>query len=82
MYINDGNIKLPTDPDTIVWKYLDLSKFLDLLLSKKLTQMQVFLEKLRKRNKMKNVYLQTNKKELCKVVLQLLCMDLMLETEP
>ena len=36
MFINDKNIKLPEDPDTIVWKYLDLSKFLDLLLSKKL----------------------------------------------
>ncbi|WP_431242855.1 DUF2971 domain-containing protein [Flavobacterium sp. P21] len=36
MYINNPSIKLPEDPDTIVWKYLDLSKFLDLLLSKKL----------------------------------------------
>ncbi|WP_294961078.1 hypothetical protein [uncultured Flavobacterium sp.] len=36
MYLNNPNIKLPDDPDTIVWKYLDLSKFLDLLLSKKL----------------------------------------------
>jgi hypothetical protein len=36
MYLNNPNIKLPQDPDTIVWKYLDLSKFLDLLLSKKL----------------------------------------------
>jgi len=36
MYLNNPNIKLPEDPDTIVWKYLDLSKFLDLLLSKKL----------------------------------------------
>ncbi|TDD75209.1 hypothetical protein [Flavobacterium caseinilyticum] len=36
MYINNQNIKLPEDPDTIVWKYLDLSKFLDLLLSQKL----------------------------------------------
>lgn len=36
MYLNNQNIKLPDDPDTIVWKYLDLSKFLDLLLSKKL----------------------------------------------
>ncbi|GAA6767193.1 hypothetical protein AAFH68_31420 [Flavobacterium sp. CGRL1] len=36
MYLNHPNIKLPDDPDTIVWKYLDLSKFLDLLLSKKL----------------------------------------------
>ena len=36
MYLNNTNIKLPEDPDTVVWKYLDLSKFLDLLLSKKL----------------------------------------------
>jgi hypothetical protein len=36
MYLNNQNIKLPEDPDTIVWKYLDLSKFLDLLMSKKL----------------------------------------------
>ncbi|WP_264566881.1 hypothetical protein [Flavobacterium sp. N3904] len=36
MYLNNPNIKLPQDPDTIVWKYLDLSKFLDLLLSQKL----------------------------------------------
>lgn len=36
MYLNNPNIKLPNDPDTVVWKYLDLSKFLDLLLSKKL----------------------------------------------
>ncbi|MDG2432619.1 hypothetical protein [Flavobacterium sp.] len=36
MYVNNTNIKLPTDPDTIIWKYLDLSKFLDLLMSKKL----------------------------------------------
>lgn len=36
MYLNNPNITLPADPDTIVWKYLDLSKFLDLLLSKKL----------------------------------------------
>lgn len=36
MHLNSPNIKLPEDPDTIVWKYLDLSKFLDLLLSKKL----------------------------------------------
>ncbi|WP_298155581.1 hypothetical protein [Flavobacterium sp.] len=36
MYINDNNIKLPNDPDTIVWKYLDLSKFVDLLLYQKL----------------------------------------------
>ena len=36
MFINNPDIKLPEDPETIVWKYLDLSKFLDLLLSKKL----------------------------------------------
>ncbi|AWA31286.1 hypothetical protein HYN48_14945 [Flavobacterium magnum] len=36
MYISDDNIKLPNDPDTVVWKYLDLSKFVDLLLYKKL----------------------------------------------
>lgn len=36
MYLNNQNIKLPEDPDTIVWKYLDLSKFLDLLMSEKL----------------------------------------------
>ena len=36
MYINNPNIKLPEDPDTVVWKYLDLSKFLDLLMSEKL----------------------------------------------
>ena len=36
MYINNTNIKLPEDPNTVVWKYLDLSKFLDLLLSQKL----------------------------------------------
>ncbi len=36
MYLNNPNIKLPQDPNTIVWKYLDLSKFLDLLLSQKL----------------------------------------------
>ncbi|MBS7255649.1 hypothetical protein [Flavobacterium branchiicola] len=36
MYLKNPNIKLPDDPNTIVWKYLDLSKFLDLLLSKKL----------------------------------------------
>ncbi len=36
MYLNNKNITLPEDPDTLVWKYLDLSKFLDLLLSKKL----------------------------------------------
>lgn len=36
MYLSNPDIKLPEDPDTIVWKYLDLSKFLDLLMSKKL----------------------------------------------
>lgn len=36
MYLSSPNIKLPEDPNTIVWKYLDLSKFLDLLLSQKL----------------------------------------------
>ncbi len=36
MYLKNPNIKLPEDPNTVVWKYLDLSKFLDLLLSKKL----------------------------------------------
>ena len=36
MYINNSAIKLPTDPNTVVWKYLDSSKFLDLLLSQKL----------------------------------------------
>ncbi|GIZ09443.1 hypothetical protein [Flavobacterium sp. UMI-01] len=36
MYHNNPNIKLPENPDTIIWKYLDLSKFLELLLSRKL----------------------------------------------
>jgi hypothetical protein len=36
MYIDNPNIKLPKDPHTVVWKYLDLSKFLDLLLSQKI----------------------------------------------
>ena len=36
MYIHNTDIILPENPNTIVWKYLDLSKFLDLLLSKKL----------------------------------------------
>jgi hypothetical protein len=36
MFLKNTNIKLPADPDTFVWKYLDLSKFLDLLLSQKL----------------------------------------------
>lgn len=36
MYINNSSISLPEDNDTIVWKYLDLSKFLDMLLSQQL----------------------------------------------
>ncbi|MCF6140541.1 hypothetical protein L1S34_04515 [Flavobacterium sp. K77] len=36
MYVNNTSIKLPQDPSIVVWKYLDLSKFLDLLLSQKL----------------------------------------------
>ncbi len=36
MYIHDHQIKLPTDPETIVWKYMDLSKLIDLLLSRKM----------------------------------------------
>ena len=36
MYIADDNIILPEDPATVIWKYLDLSKFVDLLLYKKL----------------------------------------------
>lgn len=36
MYQNNSNINLTTNEDTIVWKYLDLSKFLDMLLSKRL----------------------------------------------
>lgn len=36
MYIYEKKITLPEDPDTIVWKYLDLSKFVDLLLYQKL----------------------------------------------
>lgn len=36
MYVFDPHIKLPEDPDTIIWKYLDLSKFTDILLYKKL----------------------------------------------
>ncbi len=35
MYIENPKIT-PLDPNTIVWKYLDLSKFLDLLLHKQL----------------------------------------------
>ncbi len=36
MYTSNNNIKLPENPDTVVWKYLDLSKFLDILLSGKM----------------------------------------------
>lgn len=36
MYVFDNKIKLPPDPDTIVWKYIDLSKLIDLLLGGKL----------------------------------------------
>ena len=36
MFRENPNIKLTDNDDTIVWKYLDLSKFLDLLLSRKL----------------------------------------------
>lgn len=36
MFVNNPTINLPDDSKTIVWKYLDLSKFLDLLLSQKL----------------------------------------------
>ncbi len=36
MFVSDKNIKLPQDPNTIIWKYLDLSKFVDLLLYQKL----------------------------------------------
>lgn len=35
MYVSNKLIPLP-DPDTVVWKYLDLSKFLDLLMARKL----------------------------------------------
>ncbi|HSD13007.1 MAG TPA: DUF2971 domain-containing protein [Flavobacterium sp.] len=36
MYVNNPNIKIPENPDTIVWKYMDLSKFLDILISGKM----------------------------------------------
>ncbi|UMY67092.1 MULTISPECIES: DUF2971 domain-containing protein [unclassified Flavobacterium] len=36
MYTANAHITLPEDGKTLVWKYLDLSKFLDLLLSRKL----------------------------------------------
>lgn len=35
MFVENKQIEVP-DPSTIVWKYLDLSKFLDLLLSRKM----------------------------------------------
>nr|WP_294934247.1 hypothetical protein [uncultured Flavobacterium sp.] len=36
MYVNNPNINLPENPDTIIWKYMDLSKFLDILISGKM----------------------------------------------
>ena len=36
MFVCNRNIVLPEDPETVVWKYLDLSKFLELLLSQQL----------------------------------------------
>lgn len=36
MYIYNPNIKIPENPDTIIWKYMDLSKFLDILISGKM----------------------------------------------
>ncbi|RYG54611.1 MAG: hypothetical protein EOO01_01020 [Chitinophagaceae bacterium] len=36
MFIHDDSIRLPQDPDTVVWKYLDLSKFVDILLNNQL----------------------------------------------
>ncbi len=36
MYIYNPNITLPENDEVVVWKYLDLSKFLDMLLSRKL----------------------------------------------
>ena len=36
MFVANNTIKLPLDPNTIVWKYLDLSKFVDLLLYQQL----------------------------------------------
>ena len=36
MFVYNRNIVLPEDPETVVWKYLDLSKFLELLLSQQL----------------------------------------------
>ncbi|MBD3582785.1 hypothetical protein [Flavobacterium selenitireducens] len=36
MYIHDNSIKLPPNADTVVWKYMDLSKLIDVLLSGKM----------------------------------------------
>lgn len=36
MYVNNPNIKIPENPNTIIWKYMDLSKFLDVLISGKM----------------------------------------------
>ncbi|WP_136668722.1 DUF2971 domain-containing protein [Flavobacterium sp. H122] len=36
MYVKHSNISLEEDPNTVIWKYLDLSKFLDLLLSERM----------------------------------------------
>ncbi len=36
MFVDDKEIKLSNNPDTILWKYLDLSKFVDLLLYQRL----------------------------------------------
>ncbi|MEW5675107.1 hypothetical protein ABGT15_02220 [Flavobacterium enshiense] len=36
MYASNPNIKLPENPDTVIWKYMDLSKFLDILISGKM----------------------------------------------
>ncbi|ESU19671.1 hypothetical protein FCR2A7T_18330 [Flavobacterium cauense R2A-7] len=36
MYVNNPNIKIPENPDTVIWKYMDLSKFLDILISGKM----------------------------------------------
>lgn len=36
MYIKNSTISIPENPNTIIWKYMSLSKFLDLLLSQKM----------------------------------------------
>src|SRR6478672_1183430 len=36
MYVSNPNLKLPENPETVVWKYLTLSKFLELLISQQL----------------------------------------------